>query len=84
MRDRLKNYGNWYLLPEQFQKRFKEQQSSPVKGVPKVIAEKVSPAREDQSSVNETPQLGPSHELDIKERIEKIKYEQKMERMAEI
>jgi hypothetical protein len=55
-----------------------------VKGVPKVISEKVSPVREDQSSVNETPQLGPSHDLDIKERIEKIKYEQKMERMAEI
>lgn len=31
--------------------------------------------RDDASSANATPQLGPSHELDIKERIEKIKQE---------
>ncbi len=49
------------------------------------VVDKSQPAvRDDASSADATPQLGPSHDLDIKERIEKIKQEQKMERMAEI
>ena len=40
--------------------------------------------RDNESTDNATPHLGPSHDLDIKERIEKIKNQQKMERMAEI
>jgi hypothetical protein len=85
----LKNYGNWFLLPDQFQRRFKEQMVSSPKGPTKAkdakVVNKTQPVgRDDASSANATPQLGPSHDLDIKERIEKIKQEQKMERMAEI
>jgi hypothetical protein len=57
----------------------------PVKAKEAKVVEKLQPAeRDDASSANATPQLGPSHDLDIKDRIEKIKQEQKMERMAEI
>ena len=58
---------------------------APTKAKEAKVVDKSQPiARDDASSANATPQLGPSHDLDIKERIEKIKQEQKMERMAEI